>query len=589
MYFVTHTGYCTRIKCARNLQRQAQAAAGRVGGVDTGVTERILQQMDEKTSDEAGGAGGGLTLQALRRVNAQWINERDTPDGQLSVPRVVAERSGSATKLSSTLEYDVVVCGGTLGIIFAVYLQQRGHRVAVVERSYLKGREQEWNISRKEFNELVHAGVLTHDELEHCIVSEFNPVRCGFNNQMEVHVHNVLNTGVSPYRTVHYARQRFETELAGDVFEQTSLSAVETGTSGASINVQYADGSTDVLTTRLVLDCMGHQSPIMRQVRQGKKPEGGCLVVGSCCDGFSPQRNTFGDLIYSCTDIVPQLNSQPFWEAFPAEGAGSTKRTSYFFNYMDLAATSNPSLFDMLEEYWKLMPQYQGVDLNELSPQRVLFGYFPTWLDSPLKPGFDRVLQVADASGIQSPLSFGGFGALTRHLERVAGGIHEALEADALDKRSLASINAYMPNTSAAWLFQQAMSIRHNAPPQPDDFINRVLSVNFRVMQRLGNHVLYPFLQDVPQFAPLAQTIAGMVLEDPLLSVRVTNQLGARNVVTWLQHFLSMAGYEFSLFSFSPVLSALEQLPGLSKKNRFELRMLRATWKFGSGKDYSLN
>jgi hypothetical protein len=34
------------------------------------------------------------------------------------------------------------------------------------------------------------------------------------------------------------------------------------------------------------------------------------------------------------------------------------------------------------------------VSLDELEPLRVLFGFFPTFRDSPLSPGFDRVLQV---------------------------------------------------------------------------------------------------------------------------------------------------------------------------------------------------
>lgn len=82
----------------------------------------------------------------------------------------------------------------------------------------------------------------------------------------------------------------------------------------------------------------------------------------------------------------------------------------------------------MLEEYWELMPQYQNVSLDALTAQRILFGFFPTFRQSPLPPGFDRVLQVGDASGIQSPLSFGGFGALTRHLPRLVPAITEALE-----------------------------------------------------------------------------------------------------------------------------------------------------------------
>jgi hypothetical protein len=32
-------------------------------------------------------------------------------------------------------------------------------------------------------------------------------------------------------------------------------------------------------------------------------------------------------------------------------------------------------------------------------------------------------VQVGDASGIQSPISFGGFGAITRHISRLSNGI----------------------------------------------------------------------------------------------------------------------------------------------------------------------
>ena len=33
----------------------------------------------------------------------------------------------------------------------------------------------------------------------------------------------------------------------------------------------------------------------------------------------------------------------------------------------------------MLEEYWQLMPEYQGVPLDSLEPLRILFGFFPTY------------------------------------------------------------------------------------------------------------------------------------------------------------------------------------------------------------------
>jgi len=50
--------------------------------------------------------------------------------------------------LPSSPTFDVVVCGGTLGIFMACALQLRGFKVCVVERGPLRGRTQEWNISR---------------------------------------------------------------------------------------------------------------------------------------------------------------------------------------------------------------------------------------------------------------------------------------------------------------------------------------------------------------------------------------------------------------------------------------------------------
>lgn len=86
-----------------------------------------------------------------------------------------------------------------------------------------------------------------------------------------------------------------------------------------------------------------------------------------------------------------------------------------------------------------------------------------------------RVLQIGDASGIQSPLSFGGFGALTRHLGRLTAALTDALASDALSKADLGLINGYNPGLSSAWMLQRAMT-GSRAPdgsgPAPD-LINR--------------------------------------------------------------------------------------------------------------------
>lgn len=119
-----------------------------------------------------------------------------------------------------------------------------------------------------------------------------------------------------------------------------------------------------------------------------------------------------------------------------------------------------------MDDYWKLLPIYQNSITDpekDLDFRRVLFAFFPTFRDSPLKPKWSRVLAVGDASGIQSPLSFGGFGALTRHLERITDALSDALEDDLLHKDDLGKINAYTPNLSAAWMVSlvEVLSLIH--------------------------------------------------------------------------------------------------------------------------------
>ncbi len=47
------------------------------------------------------------------------------------------------------------------------------------------------------------------------------------------------------------------------------------------------------------------------------------------------------------------------------------------------------------------------------------------------------------------------------------------VQADALDKESLALVNAYNPGLSGAWMLQRAMSVRPGEKPNPN-FINQV-------------------------------------------------------------------------------------------------------------------
>ncbi|MBW4468745.1 MAG: FAD-binding oxidoreductase [Pegethrix bostrychoides GSE-TBD4-15B] len=499
------------------------------------------------------------TLETLRRADLLWQSYRDS---SLPVVTVIQE----SPELLTQPDWDVIICGGTLGILIGAALAERGWRVALLERGRLRGRDQEWNISRQELQVLVELGLLSDAQLEQAIVTEYNPARLSFHKGIELCVENVLNVGVDPVFLLEALKEKF-LAAGGHLVEQAAFETATLHSNGVSI--QTNSGS---FRARLLLDAMGHFSPIVRQARQGQRPDAVCLVVGSCAQGYAA--NQTGDLFASFTPIQDQR--QYFWEAFPARDG----RTTYLFTYLD-ADPSHPSLEALFEEYLHLLPDYQGVSLDQLQFQRALFGFFPCYRQ-PLKLSWNRMLAVGDSSGNQSPLSFGGFGAMIRHLRRLTNGTEAALQADLLDAQNLSLLQPYQPSLAVTWLFQRAMSVGVNQNLAPNQ-INELLSGVFGQMDELGDAVLKPFLQDVVQFPALTQTMLRVAITHPGLVLRVLPQVGVVTLLEWLGHYLLLATYT-GLYRAGRRIQPWMQSLSASDHYRFE-RWLEA-WQYGSGQDY---
>ncbi|OWM79799.1 hypothetical protein CDL15_Pgr023211 [Punica granatum] len=416
-------------------------------------TQRIMESIS--VSGEVGGAGGAYSYGALKRLDRVWSSicsaERVAQEPQEVVTRTqgLLSKSDLAGKAIDT--FDVLVCGGTLGIFIATALSCKGLRVGVVERNILKGREQEWNISKKELLELVEVGVLAEEDIDRAVAAKFNPNRCGFEGKGEIWVEDILN---------------------------------------------LADGN--VLASRLVIDATGNFSPIVKQIRGGMKPDGVCLVVGSCARGFS--NNSTSDVIYSSSSVkqVGESKVQLFWEAFPA-GSGPEDRTTYMFSYVDPQPRC-PKLEELLEAYWDLMPKYQ-------------------------------------------------------------------------------------PNLSASWLFQRAMSAKQRTSVS-SDFINELLSINFQCMQKLGDPVLRPFLQDVIQFWPLTKTLGLVMITKPQILPSIFNQVGIPVLLDWSRHFFMLGSYTFLSTFIDPLIRPM--VNSFPPKTKYEWKRNLEAWKYGAGLDYEL-
>ena len=186
------------------------------------LTQRIMERASSSSSSSSsstGGAGAGSasTWEAFQRTEANWDRLKSsspsqsssstmpifiTDDGARGNPKCWEKLRNSLAVLDisndaaiPSLDYDVTVCGGTLGIFIATALLAKTPtlRVAVIEAAKLCGRDQEWNISRKELDELVGLGVLTEHDLEMAITTEFPGCRAGFKNR----------EGESPFEVVH--------------------------------------------------------------------------------------------------------------------------------------------------------------------------------------------------------------------------------------------------------------------------------------------------------------------------------------------------------------------------------------------------
>ncbi len=520
------------------------------------LTEQILAQLP------------GNALDGLQRADRLWQAYREDTLPINTVVKEVAEPL-------DIVDWDVVICGGTLGILIGTALAQQGWRVALLERGQLRGRTQEWNISRRELQVLIDLNLLTSAELEQTIATEYNPARICFHEGVEVWVEDVLNVGVDPVFLLETLKTKF-LAAGGKLFEHTGFDAAIVHTNGVQVTATPSSDQAPGITrfkARLLLDAMGHFSPIARQVRQAAKPDAVCLVVGTCAQGF-PDNQT-GDLFASFTPLQNQC--QYFWEAFPAKDG----RTTYLFTYLD-AEPKRPSLADLFEDYFQLLPQYQQVELSQLQFQRALYGFFPCYRQSPLRSPWNRILAIGDSSGNQSPLSFGGFGAMIRHLKRLSQGIQAALTSDSLQATNLALLQPYQPSLAVTWLFQRAMSVSLDQQIPPNQ-INQLLSAVFEQMQQLGDDVLKPFLQDVVQFPALFRTMLRVSIARPDLVLKVIPQVGIPTLLAWMGHYLALAAYS----GLYPIGRTIQPwLQGLPAAQRYQFDRWVEAWQFGSGQDY---
>jgi len=243
-----------------------------------------------------------------------------------------------------------------------------------------------------------------------------------------------------------------------------------------------------------------------------------------------------------------------------------------------------PTLLEAMETYWEALPVYQGLEGVDDEAQRaqlddvrrILFGWFPTYkANAPLAPRFDRIISVGDASAVQSPISFGGFCAMLRHLPRYTRGLDLALRQHRLRKDDLAWISPYLPNLGTAWMSAAAMTARALPPPPltmlpstspattmnaapalwtqgaaaaaaepPYTLVNDLLAGNFRVMATLPRPAALVFFRDVTTLPTLLAILGGQTASmAPLLPRVVAELVGPVELLGFAAHLVMLTLY----------------------------------------------
>ena len=126
----------------------------------------------------------------------------------------ISERGGPDA--AATPDFDVVLAGGGLSLIYGAYLARRGLKVAVFDRGVIGCGHREWNISRRELAPLSASGMFSVAEVESLITLSYRAGVCRWHGGGSYPVSGVLDCVVDAEKLLSTLRARAEAAGSGD-------------------------------------------------------------------------------------------------------------------------------------------------------------------------------------------------------------------------------------------------------------------------------------------------------------------------------------------------------------------------------------
>ncbi len=449
---------------------------------------------------------------------ADRLEELDhRPRIEAKSPQLDAPPEGAHT------DFDVVIAGGGLSLLYAPILAAMGLRVAVVERRASGTAHREWNASRGELTKLSDVGLVSPEELDReLVVARYERGSCRWHGGGQYDVRGVLDCAVDAGALMAKTRER---ALGAGVtlLDRTDVVSHAAGKWGVSVSIASRGGGAKTVTARVLVDARGASSPYATADLVCPTVGGvlSGLEVGSGPRQIDPQ---VGEILVTTEGI--DRGRQHLWEAFP----GRSGETAVYLFYYGPAKDRVPGALSAL--YARFFERLEVYKAGPAKLVRPTFGFIPGW--SRLSPapasGSGRVILVGDAAARHSPLTFCGFGATLRSLVPASRAIARAVESRVAARDSSVVDDASIHHGTGALA-------RMLANPSLDEgragSLNELLDCAFSTLAEMGQESFAALLKDemtLPSFITFLRITAR---KKPGIYQEVFEKLGLRTMLGW--------------------------------------------------------
>jgi len=454
------------------------------------------------------------TLEHILSLEEGWAQRRQPP--------TLATKGPDAGSLP---DFDVILAGGGLSLVYGAYLAHRGLRVAVFDKRRIATGHREWNISKKELAPLRESGLFSDEELSKLLVMEYDRGICRWHGGGTWPVRGVLDGVVDSGLLLSSLRERAEAANA-TLLDEHALVGYAVGPGGVTIELKGPSGPR-TLTGRVLVDGLGSASPHAAF-------DLCCPTVGGVLFGLDSGPGALqvdpkvGEILVTTEGI--EEDRQHIWEGFPGPGG---RFTTYLFYYAEPKHLPQHPLLSLYERFFTTLPRYKS---GPARVEKATYGFIPAYTrlrPMPVSPSA-RVLLVGDAAGRHSPLTFCGFGSMIRSFLPVADRLRACLDDNRLGQRDLERCWKE-PSSLQVMGGLTLMMVGGRGKSQlrdPGD-VNRLLDAAFGTLAELGNEVYGSFVRDEIGFVDFMRFLRRTAALRPTIYDEVFTQLSTPELARW--------------------------------------------------------